>query len=67
MNEMPGLARGARGGIVFVFCGMGPQWYAMGRELLLSEPVFRNTVEEIDRALRHAGMILTLGSSMLFN
>ena len=30
--------------IVFVFSGQGPQWWAMGRELLASEPVFRQTI-----------------------
>ncbi|MGD2086179.1 MAG: beta-ketoacyl synthase N-terminal-like domain-containing protein [Candidatus Aminicenantes bacterium] len=34
--------------IVFVFSGMGPQWWNMGRELL-KEPVFRNTVEECEK------------------
>ena len=27
--------------LVFVFAGQGPQWWAMGRELLEKEPVFR--------------------------
>lgn len=33
---------------VFVFTGMGPQWWAMGRELLAAEPVFRRAAEECD-------------------
>jgi acyl transferase domain-containing protein/NADPH:quinone reductase-like Zn-dependent oxidoreductase/acyl carrier protein len=33
---------------VFVFTGMGPQWWAMGRELLRAEPVFRRVAEECD-------------------
>ncbi|MBI4526099.1 MAG: SDR family NAD(P)-dependent oxidoreductase [Deltaproteobacteria bacterium] len=36
---------------VFVFCGQGPQWWGMGRELLRSEPVFREAVEECDALL----------------
>ncbi|MGR9107104.1 MAG: SDR family NAD(P)-dependent oxidoreductase [Gammaproteobacteria bacterium] len=36
----------------FVFTGMGPQWWAMGRELLNKNPVFRKTVEECDRVLK---------------
>lgn len=34
---------------VFVFSGMGPQWWAMGRELLDAEPLFRKTAEDCDR------------------
>ena len=30
---------------VFVFTGMGPQWWAMGRELMASEPVFREAAQ----------------------
>ena len=35
----------------FLFTGMGPQWWAMGRQLLAEEPVFREAVEECDRLL----------------
>ena len=31
--------------LVWVFTGMGPQWWAMGRRLLATEPVYRETVE----------------------
>ncbi len=41
---------------VFVFTGMGPQWWAMGRELLAHEPVFRAEAEACDAAIqRQAG------------
>ena len=33
---------------VFVFSGMGPQWWGMGRELLTSGGVFSRTADEID-------------------
>ncbi|TWU05016.1 type I polyketide synthase [Stieleria varia] len=33
---------------VFVFTGMGPQWWAMGQELYQSEPVYRQAVDEAD-------------------
>nr|VFJ93156.1 MAG: Acyl transferase domain-containing protein [Candidatus Kentron sp. LFY] len=33
---------------VFVFTGMGPQWWAMGRELLASEPVYREMAEQCE-------------------
>ena len=39
-------------GLAFVFAGMGPQWWGMGRQLLRDEPVFRAELEECDRALR---------------
>jgi acyl transferase domain-containing protein/thioesterase domain-containing protein/acyl carrier protein len=37
---------------VFVFSGQGPQWWAMGRELLHSSPVFRARIDECDALLR---------------
>lgn len=38
--------------LVWVFTGMGPQWWGMGRELLDAEPVFREAVERCDREVR---------------
>ncbi|WNI27403.1 non-ribosomal peptide synthetase/type I polyketide synthase [Streptomyces sp. ITFR-6] len=38
--------------LVWVFTGMGPQWWAMGRGLLASEPVFRDAVTACDREIR---------------
>ncbi|WP_341278004.1 type I polyketide synthase [Paenibacillus sp. FSL H8-0537] len=35
--------------LAFVFSGMGPQWYGMGRQLLKLEPVFREVMEQCDR------------------
>jgi acyl transferase domain-containing protein/acyl carrier protein len=37
--------------LVFVYTGMGPQWWAMGRELLQTEPVFRNVIERCSKEL----------------
>ncbi len=34
--------------LAFVFSGQGPQWWAMGRQLLESEPVFREMIEKCD-------------------
>lgn len=38
--------------LVFVFSGMGPQWWAMGRQLLESEPIFRETIQKCDALLK---------------
>ncbi|MDQ3762162.1 MAG: type I polyketide synthase, partial [Actinomycetota bacterium] len=37
--------------LVWVFTGMGPQWWAMGRQLFDSEPVYREAVERCDREI----------------
>lgn len=34
--------------VVFVYTGMGPQWWKMGRELMETEPVFYKAVQECD-------------------
>ena len=36
----------------FVFCGQGPQWFAMGRELLAADSRFREVVAACDALLR---------------
>ncbi|GAB7046310.1 non-ribosomal peptide synthetase/type I polyketide synthase [Catenuloplanes indicus] len=38
--------------LVWVFTGMGPQWWAMGRELFETESVYRATVERCDWVFR---------------
>jgi thioester reductase-like protein len=38
--------------IVFVYTGQGPQRWAMGCQLLTREPVFRQTIEQIDSLLK---------------
>nr|WP_294524326.1 type I polyketide synthase [uncultured Rhodopila sp.] len=48
----PVRAAATRPGICFVFGGQGPQWYAMGQELLAREAVFRAAVTECDALLR---------------
>jgi acyl transferase domain-containing protein/NADPH:quinone reductase-like Zn-dependent oxidoreductase/acyl carrier protein len=41
--------------LAFVYTGMGPQWWGMGRELLKTEPVFRKTVETCDTFIQGIG------------
>ncbi|MFO7177217.1 MAG: SDR family NAD(P)-dependent oxidoreductase [Pseudomonadota bacterium] len=40
--------------LLWVFTGMGPQWWAMGQELYRDEPVFRAVVDRIDAVFREA-------------
>ncbi|MGE9290732.1 MAG: acyltransferase domain-containing protein, partial [Puniceicoccales bacterium] len=39
-------------GPVWVCTGMGPQWWGMGHELFKTQPICRDTLEEIDTAFR---------------
>ena len=43
---------GKRSKVVFVYTGMGPQWWGMGRELLQEEPIYRAAMERIDALFR---------------
>ncbi|TQV94003.1 polyketide synthase [Cordyceps javanica] len=38
-----------------IFTGQGAQWYAMGRELMTTYPVYRQTIEEADACLQELG------------
>ena len=44
--------------VAFVMSGQGPQWWAMGRELIAHEPVFRRTIEACDAAMSRSGFSL---------
>ncbi|WP_136684464.1 type I polyketide synthase [Falsirhodobacter xinxiangensis] len=47
-DVVKGFARRSGEAPVFVFTGMGPQWWGMGRDLLAADPVFSAAAEEID-------------------
>ncbi|MBX9255496.1 SDR family NAD(P)-dependent oxidoreductase [Desmonostoc muscorum CCALA 125] len=56
-ENRPGLSSGYlapkfKPKLTFVFSGMGSQWWAMGRQLLESEPVFREAIKKCDELLR---------------
>ena len=42
-------------GVVYVCSGQGPQWWGMGRQLLATQPVFRQKVEQCDALVRELG------------
>ncbi|PYH88738.1 polyketide synthase [Aspergillus ellipticus CBS 707.79] len=44
----------------WVFTGQGAQWFAMGRELIATYPVFRAAIEECDRYMAEMGSTWTL-------
>jgi amino acid adenylation domain-containing protein len=46
-NRSSGRKSGEPPSPVFVCSGMGQQWWAMGRELLTQEPVYRHAIEEV--------------------
>ena len=48
LNSAKGRAVGEIARPVFVCSGMGQQWWAMGRELLAQEPVYRRALEEVN-------------------
>lgn len=41
--------------VAFVCSGQGPQWWAMGRQLIETEPVFRKVIEDCDAIVRKLG------------
>ncbi|MFE7741745.1 SDR family NAD(P)-dependent oxidoreductase [Nocardia sp. NPDC057455] len=46
------IQRGRAGKVAFLFNGQGPQWYAMGRQLLETSPVYRAKILECDSLAR---------------
>lgn len=48
-DVVAGQANHTKQKCVFVYTGMGPQWWKMGRELMEKEPVFARAMEKFDR------------------
>ena len=49
---------------VFVFTGMGPQWWGMGQELYQADAIYRETVDEADRVLQEIAGFSILAEMM---
>ncbi|TRX91677.1 hypothetical protein FHL15_007459 [Xylaria flabelliformis] len=52
-SQQPSFKSSPNHKVVLVFTGQGAQWPGMGRELLQSEEVFRNTIQSLDQHLKH--------------
>lgn len=48
----PAVVEAGRQRVAFVFAGNGPQWWAMGRQLLEADATFRAAVQEVDAIFR---------------
>jgi len=49
---------------VFVFTGMGPQWWGMGQELYRDDPVYRAAVDEANNAFKRVSGFCVLAEMM---
>ncbi|MBN2801589.1 MAG: SDR family NAD(P)-dependent oxidoreductase [Deltaproteobacteria bacterium] len=56
---------GGEGKVAFVFSGQGPQWFAMGRELLENDHLFKEIVEEVDSYLQELGWLKDENSTLV--
>lgn len=44
----------------FVFTGQGAQWHGMGKELLSTYPVFKQTMQDVDACLKSIGATFSI-------
>lgn len=44
----------------FVFTGQGAQWHGMGKELLGTYPIFRQTMQDVDTCLKSLGATFSI-------
>ncbi|GAA4115542.1 hypothetical protein GCM10022393_15690 [Aquimarina addita] len=47
-----GTAMNKKPKVAFVYTGMGPQWWKMGKELMEKEPVFLDAIKECDQCFK---------------
>ncbi|KAK7418132.1 hypothetical protein QQX98_004107 [Neonectria punicea] len=60
IDALPGRAPEVLPRLAFVYTGQGAQWPGMGRELLISHPVFANTIQAADDCLARMGADFSL-------
>ena len=51
--------------LVFMFGGQGSQWYAMGRQLLETEPVFKEAIVTVSNLIRELGRAWSLVDELM--
>jgi acyl transferase domain-containing protein len=51
----------------FVFTGQGAQWHGMGKELLSTYPVFKQTMRDVDTCLKSLGATFSIIGMAQFN
>ena len=51
----------------FVFSGQGAQWHGMGKELLSTYPVFKQTMRDVDACLKLLGATFSIIGTSHFN
>ncbi|KAJ8047722.1 Highly reducing polyketide synthase sdnO [Holothuria leucospilota] len=59
-GRIESMPAGQKQRLVFVFSGMGTQWWGMGRQLMKTDAVFRRTITEADHLLKEFGATWSL-------
>lgn len=60
-----GTKESKKSNLTYIFTGQGAQWFAMGRELLLTSPRFRESVAKSDNLLKSLGCPWSLIDELL--